>query len=179
MAILYAVRRTLYATIGDRMELKLSTNVISQVDVARVLRELKALDDFFAASKVRAAGTPMQLPKLTRLLEQTAQENNYSLLEEKDRKSLIAQLDYIIGKAPLLHISFAAEPAPSALEKILVWFRENIHPQALLQVGLQPSIAAGCVLRTTNKVFDMSMREHLEQQQKFLAQLIDTAAKKQ
>jgi F0F1-type ATP synthase delta subunit len=78
----------------------------------------------------------------------------------------------------LLHISFAAEPSTQALEKILVWFRANIHPQALLQVGLQPTIAAGCVLRTPNKVFDMSLRNHLIEQQKYLMQLIDVAAKK-
>jgi hypothetical protein len=161
------------------VELKLPLTVLSQVDVARCLREINALNDFFVRSKVRQPGTPMQMPKLTILLDQVARENNYNLSEENDRKNLAAQLDYIIGKAPLLHISFAAEPSPKALEKILIWFRSNIHPQALLQVGLQPTIAAGCVVRTSNKVFDMSLREHLNQQQKFLAQLIDGAARKQ
>lgn len=160
------------------MELKLSTNIVSQVDVARMVRELKSLEDFFIATKVRPAGSSLQLPKLTRLLEQVAKENNYNLLEEEHRKALSQQLDMVLGNAPLLHISFAAEPSPGALEKILVWFRTNIHPQALLQVGLQPSIAAGCVVRTPNKVFDMSLREHLNDQQKFLAQLIDVADKK-
>jgi F0F1-type ATP synthase delta subunit len=160
------------------VELKLSTNIISQVDVARILRELKDLEDFFAANKTRPAGSALQLPKLTRLLDEIAKDNDYNLLEEAHRKALKQQLDVVLGKAPLLHISFAAEPSPKALEKILVWFRTNIHPQALLQVGLQPSIAAGCVVRTANRVFDMSLREHLNDQQKFLAQLIDVAAKR-
>jgi F0F1-type ATP synthase delta subunit len=160
------------------MDIKLSTNIVSQVDVARILREIKNLDDFFIATKARPAGTQLRLPKLTHLLDQLAKENNLNLLEEEHRKVLKKELDQIIGNAPLLHISFAAEPSTKALEKILIWFRANIHPQALLQVGLQPTIAAGCVVRTANKVFDMSLREHLIQQQKFLAQLIDTAAKK-
>jgi F0F1-type ATP synthase delta subunit len=160
------------------VELKLSTNVIGQVDVARILRELKDLEDFFVAAKTRSAGTSMQLPKLTRLLDEVAKENNYNLLEEDQRKALMQQLETVIGKAPLLHISFAADPSPKALEKILIWFRTNIHPQALLQVGLQPSIAAGCVVRTSNKVFDMSLREYLNEQQKYLTQLIDVAAKR-
>lgn len=160
------------------MELKLPLTVVSQIDVARMLREINALNDFFVQTKVRQSGTPMQLPKLTLLLEQVARDNNLNLLEEKDRRNLASALDQVIGKAPLLHISFAAEPSPKALEKILTWFRTNIHPQALLQVGLQPTIAAGCVVRTANKVFDMSLREHLNQQQKFLAQLIDGAAKR-
>jgi hypothetical protein len=128
------------------MAIQLSTNIVSQVDVARILRELKNLDDFFIAAKTRTTGSPMQLPRLTRLLD-------------------------------LLHISFAAEPSTQALEKILIWFRTNIHAQALLQVGLQPTIAAGCVLRTNNKVFDMSLRENLSKQKPFLVQLIDSAVK--
>jgi F0F1-type ATP synthase delta subunit len=160
------------------MAIQLSTNIISKVDVSRILRELKSLDDFFIATNARSAGTPMQLPKLTRTLDQIAKDNNFNLLEEDHRKSLNQELNNVISKSPLVHISFAEEPSPKALEKILVWFRTNIHAQVLLQVGLQPSIAAGCVIRTSNRVFDLSLREHLIKQQPFLMQLIDTAAKK-
>jgi F0F1-type ATP synthase delta subunit len=160
------------------MALQLSANIIGQVDIARILRELKSLDDFFAAAKTRPAGTSMQLPKLTRLLDQVAKENNFNLLEESNRKELYRELDQIVSTAPLLHISFAAEPSTQALEKVLIWLRANIHPQVLLQVGLQPAIAAGCVVRTANKVFDMSLRENLKEHQQYLMQLIDTAAKR-
>jgi F0F1-type ATP synthase delta subunit len=160
------------------MAIKLPTNIVSQVDVSRILRELKSLDDFFIASKARTAGTPMQLPRLTRLLDQVARENNFNLIDEAHRKALSQELDTIIASAPLLHISFAAEPSPKALEKILIWFRTNIRPDALLQVGLQPTIAAGCVVRTSNKVFDMSLKEHLTEQEQYLMQLIDIAAKR-
>jgi hypothetical protein len=61
------------------VELKLPLNVISQVDVARMLREVNALNDFFVQTKARQPGTPMQMPKLTLLLEQVARENNYNL----------------------------------------------------------------------------------------------------
>ena len=71
-----------------------------------------------------------------------------------------------------MHISFAAEPSVKALETILVWLRDNIHPKVLLQVGLQPAVAAGCVLRTPNKVFDMSLRAYLDRQGDYLVQLI-------
>jgi F0F1-type ATP synthase delta subunit len=158
------------------VELKLPNSVVSQVDVARILRELNSLNDFFAGTAKRQAGTSMQLPKLTRLLDQVATDNGLNLLEEKDRKVLSEQLNLVLGKAPLLHISFAAEPSPKALERILVWFRQNIHPQALLQVGLQPTIAAGCVVRTSNKLFDMSLRSYLKDQEPYLVQLINGAA---
>lgn len=161
------------------MEFKLPLNIVSQVDVARILREINALNDFFVQNSVRQAGTPMKMPRATRLLEQVAADNSYNLLEEKHRVALAAQLNQILGKAPLLHISFATEPSPKALDRILLWFRTNIHQQALLQVGLQPTIAAGCVLRTPNKIFDMSMRAYLKEQEGYLVQLINGAAKKQ
>jgi F0F1-type ATP synthase delta subunit len=43
----------------------------------------------------------------------------------------------------------------------------------MLQIGLQPAIAAGCMLRTTNKVFDMSLRTHLMKQSDYLARMIE------
>jgi F0F1-type ATP synthase delta subunit len=159
------------------MDIKLPLNIVSPVDLNRLVRELKSLEEFFIAAKSRPAGMDLKLPTLTRSLDEVAKENNYNLLEEEHRQTLYKQLSQIVGDAPLIHISFAAEPSPKALEKLIMWFRTNIHSYTLLQVGLQPTIAAGCVVRTTNKVFDMSLREHLHQQQKFLAQLIDTAAK--
>jgi F0F1-type ATP synthase delta subunit len=159
------------------MELRLPLSVVSQVDVARLIRELNGLEDFFAGAALRRSGSPLPPPRLTRLLDQVAADNKCNLLDAAQRKNLQTALNQILGVAPLLHISFAAEPSPKALERILVWFRSNIHPQALLQVGLQPTIAAGCVLRTPNKLFDMSMRSYLKKQEPYLAQLIAGAAR--
>ena len=154
------------------MELNLPTGVISQVDVARLIRELNALEDFFTAADTRKSGTPMTPPSLTRMLSTIAHENKCNLLDKQQRQQLSAKLNQILKNAPLLHISFASDPPPKFLERILVWMRTNIHPQTLLQVGLQPTIAAGCVLRTPNKVFDMSLRTYLKEQEPYLTRLI-------
>lgn len=155
--------------------LKLPSNIAGQTDVARVLRELNSLNDFFVEAKIRAGGTALQPPKLSRLLDQLAKDNSVNLLDIDARTKLLAALEAIYQQAPKLHISFAAEPSQRAFEKILVWIRQNIHPQALVQIGLQPAIAAGCMLRTPNKVFDMSLRSSLETQEPFLTQLIKGA----
>lgn len=155
------------------MELKIPSTVISQVDVARLMRELNGLDDFFVGAEARSPGTPMKPPRLSRLLDTLAKDNQFNLLEEPHRKRLGSQLNEVIGKAPLLHMSFASEPSPKALEKILGWLRQNIHPYTLLQVGLQPTIAAGCVLRTPNKVIDMSLRNNIKKHEGYLVKLIE------
>jgi F0F1-type ATP synthase delta subunit len=154
------------------VELKLPTGVVSQVDTARLIRELNSLEDFFTAANARHAGTPMTPPRLTRMLDALAKDNNCNLLDQAQRQKLVGQLDQVLKTAPLLQVSFATEPPPRILEQILVWLRSNIHPQTLLQVGLQPTIAAGCMLRTPNKVFDMSLRSHLREQESYLVKLI-------
>lgn len=157
------------------MEFKLPLSVISASDLGRLVRELANLDEYFISSSARQAGQPNQPPRLTRPLDQIARENKINLLDEAHRHALAGQLEKIQSGAPALHISFASEPPPKILEKILSWLRENVHPYALLQVGLQPSMAAGCVLRTPNKVFDMSLRKHLEAQRGYLGDLIKGA----
>ena len=41
----------------------------------------------------------------------------------------------------------------------MTWLRREIHPLVLMTVGLQPNIGAGCIVRTTNKYFDFSLRQ--------------------
>jgi F0F1-type ATP synthase delta subunit len=163
--------------VGPNQTLKLPNNLVSQVDVARVIRELNSLNDFFISSEARKSGTPMTPPRLTRQLDQLARDNGINLLESAHRQQLYGWLNESLGNAPLIHISFAAEPSTKALDVIVIWFRSNIHPQALLQVGLQPTIAAGCVVRTANRVFDMSMRSYLKKQEPYLVELIAGAAR--
>lgn len=152
--------------------LKLSPLLVSPSDIARLQREVVSLNDFFVAAKARQTGTTMQLPKLTRILSQTAKDNDFNLLEETDRQKLSQELKNTIDHSPTMHVSFATEPSPKALEKLVIWLRSNIHPQALIQVGLQPSIAAGCFLRTDNKTFDMSLRAGLKKTEPMLLKLI-------
>lgn len=157
--------------------LVLPLSVISPVDVTRLIRELNGLEDFFNSAAARVSGTPVNLPRLSRLLEQLSNDNKCNLLDQPQRQTLIAQLNQLLKQAPSLHISFAADPQPKAMERIVVWLRDNIHPQLLLQVGLQPTIAAGCVLRTPNKLFDMSLRSYLKKQEPYLVQLIAGASR--
>lgn len=159
------------------MELKLPLSITSRIDIARVMRELHSLDDFLVQAAVRATGQPMQLPKLSRQLEEVTSVNQFSLLDESNRKELYAKLNTMLSKCPQLHISFAAEPSPKAMARILLWLRESIHPQILVVVGLQPTIAVGCAVRTPNLFFDLSMRQYLAQQEPYLAQLIKEAAR--
>jgi F0F1-type ATP synthase delta subunit len=154
----------------DHVRLPLS--VITTIDLARVCRELDDLDEFLLQATLRKPGTPMQLPRLSKMLDDTATINKVNLLEEKQRKILISALTIAKDKAPRLHISFSAEPSPLFITKISEFIRKNIDQIALMQIGLQPTIAAGCVLRSSNRQFDFSLRQHLRESRPILVDLI-------
>lgn len=157
------------------MALRIPTTLVSQSDINRLIRELDGLNDFFISAAARKAGSPVKPPRITFLLEQLARDNKFNLLEESQRLNFKTELEQILKSAPLLHISFAAEPSPKVIDIILGWLRTNVHPLILLQVGLQPTIAAGCVVRTQNHIFDMSLRSYLQQQEGYLVELIQGA----
>ncbi len=148
--------------------LLIPTRLVSPTDLGRVLRELEALDDTLRQASLRRGGTTVNLPKTTRTLEDLSSLNKCSLLEENSRVKLLELLRQFFDNYPKIHMSFTVEPSARFVENIILWLRKNIHPQILLDIGLQPSIAAGCVVRTTNKVFDMSLRHSLRENRHFL-----------
>lgn len=158
------------------MELKLPLTLVSQSDINRMLREITTLDDYFISARAHRQNANSLLPHMTSMLTGLASDNKYNLAEEPQRNELKTKLQNVLKTAPVLHISFATDPEPRVIETILGWLRANIYSHALLAVGLAPSIAAGCILRTPNKIFDMSLQSHLKSQEKYLVELIKESA---
>jgi F0F1-type ATP synthase delta subunit len=153
----------------NKVSFALPTQVFGVVEVRRVSRELEALNEYMRQAGLREAGTKQDtLPRVSRLLDATAAENNLNLLVPEDRKALTAELEQVLEKAPTVHMSFASDPSAAFLEKIVSWLRSNIHPFMLIRLGLQPSIAAGCVMRTANRAFDFSLRHRFTEERKLL-----------
>ena len=156
-------------------KLKLPDRLSGSADLGKTLRELEKIDDFLYQTKIRTPGRPVTLPKSSKTLDELVEINSLSLLEEADRKKLLEILEKLQETSPVIHISFASEPTVSVMEKIVGWCRENIHPYVLVNNGLQPSVIVGCEVRTTNKVFDMSLRSKFEKMQDVLAKQLEEA----
>jgi F0F1-type ATP synthase delta subunit len=152
--------------------LELPLSVVSRVDVGRLLREVEALDSFLKQSAIREPGTPIKLPRTSRLLDEMVQNNKLNVLHEDSRQRLTSFLEEVRNHAPTLHMSFSADPSPAFTQRLITWLRSEIHPIVLLQVGLQPNIGAGSVVRTTNKYFDFSLRSRFKQKGDVLTQLL-------
>lgn len=149
-------------------KITLLDEIIGRIDIGRLIIELDKLDNFFKQTELRTPGVSISSPKTTASLEKLADQNKLSLLKKEDRKLLISQLTDIKQNSPKIHISFAVEPQPVFAQKIVNWIRKNIHPQALIEIGLQPNISIGCIIRTTNRIFDMSLKQRFNNSKKIL-----------
>ncbi|HEU4966297.1 MAG TPA: F0F1 ATP synthase subunit delta [Candidatus Saccharimonadales bacterium] len=152
--------------------------VMTVSDVSRLTHELVSLDNYMHQQKIRTPGQPMaKMPKTTRMLDELAVVNGVNLLEPAAREYLAVFLQQLAAHAPVVHISFAVDPSSAFLQKIVLWFRKNTDPHVLVRVGLQPSLAAGCVVRTPNKYFDMSLRQHLQKRRPLLRDAVAALGK--
>ena len=134
--------------------------VSSSADVSRLLRELESIDERLLQLKLRKGGDALSLPRTSYLLNKLVEINKLSLLNDNDRQHLQSFLQLVKQQAPQLHISFSTDPQPAFLERLMAWLRQEVHPQVLVSIGLQPNIGAGCILRTTNRRFDFSLRQN-------------------
>ncbi|MEO7364229.1 MAG: hypothetical protein ABIV43_01830 [Candidatus Saccharimonadales bacterium] len=153
--------------------LQLPLQVTSPVDVGRLLRELDSIDSLLSQAALRPAATEVKLPKTTGLLDQAVELNKLNLSEAGHREKLLVFLRSVKDKAPLLHVSFSADPSTQFIERLMTWLRKEIDPTLMLTVGLQPNIGAGCIVRSTNKHFDFSLRQDFAKKRNLLLEKID------
>jgi F0F1-type ATP synthase delta subunit len=163
----------------QKQEPQLPILVFGVVEVRRLKREMEALDEFMRQSAIREPGKQVALPRVSRVLDALAGDNGRNLLQQSDRQELMQFLVAIEQHAPTIHMSFASDPSSAFVAQMVTWLRTNIHPQILLQIGLQPTIAAGCVVRTPSKYFDLSLRQNLSQQRAKLVEALDSIATKE
>lgn len=149
---------------------QLSNQIVSEADLARMIRELENVDDFLYQANIRTPGTSTTLPKTSAALNETSEINGLSLLEETKRKRLLEVLRQIEKRSISIHISFAAEPSNAFMQRVVSWSRENINSYLLINVGLQPLLAVGCEVRSVNKIFDLSLRKRLEECRQILVE---------
>ena len=141
--------------------------IVGRVDLGRVQREIGQIHTALQAQALRSP-TVVGLPKLSQLLDEFVQANKLNLLEISDRSNAVEFLEDIKNNSPRVHVSFSADPSAQFMAKITTWFRQNVHPTVLIAVGLQPGIGAGCVVRTPNKYFDLSLGKSLADNRELL-----------
>lgn len=134
-------------------------SVVTRSDIGRLATEAETMDNFLQAAAVRQPGDAVQIPKTSNVFDELVSLNKLNLLQPADRQILIHSLAELRTKAPTLHLSFNTDPSPVFQQRLVTWIRQQMHPYMLLQIGLQPSIGAGCMLRATSKFYDFSLKQ--------------------
>lgn len=142
----------------------LPSALLGRADIARLVREVEAMENELEAQKVRAGEqfTGYKLPTVSRSLSDFLELNQIDAGNDQARMQLKEHLRVLKDKAPIMHLTFAVEADPEFLQQMVKWLRENIHPQALISVGLQPALVGGVYVRTPNHVHDFSLRALLQ-----------------
>lgn len=145
----------------------------SRQDIIRVHREVQAFIDT-ANQSIMRHDNPVKYPGISEHLRAIALQNQIDMRDMKQCGSLLTQLDEVKEKAPSVHISFPTEPTSEVLQRIVVWFRSEIDSHVVIQVGIQPTIAVGVIIRTPNQQFDFSLRQHLFDHQNKLKEAVNS-----
>lgn len=157
---------------AETVGLKLPVGVVGPGDVRRLQRELEQLEDTLQQMRLRTNAPVAKLPRASRQLEEFASTNRLNLLLPDDRQRTAAYLSSALRTAPVLHMSFAAEASRKFTTEIVLWLRNNLRPDVLVDIGLEPTIAAGCIVRTPNHLYDFSLRARFDKQAALLAEKV-------
>ena len=157
-------------------QLALPLALVSRADLSRCLREIEKLDDYFHQAALRGSNA-RDLPRLGHVLDAVASSNGLNLLHAEHRSAIREFLVKLKAQAPVVHMSFPSEAGSDFTGRLLTWFRSEAHPYTVLHIGLQPDLAAGCVMRTSNKFFDFSFRARFEKSKAKLIAALEAADK--
>ena len=147
---------------GER-QYSLPPSVATQSDLRRLIAELEAIDNILTSDEIRQRTGHATIGHMT-LSEQLGdfiELNQCPVDDDHQRSELLGSLRQLKDRAPVIHMTFATTAEREVLSKIVAWLREKVNPQAVISVGLQPELIGGAYIRTTNKVFDMSIRSQL------------------
>jgi hypothetical protein len=158
----------------------LPASVVGPADLVRLKRDLEALNNLQdqADLRARAGGPKAEVFEAGKVLSELAASNEFDLHKTTDRRQLLTELETTIKSAPTVTMSFAVDPSAAFMAKIVDWLRTSIDPMVLVRVGLQPSIAAGCTLRTGSRIYDFSLRNKFTEQRPMLIKRLSDASQK-
>ena len=148
----------------DYTTLVLPSSVVTKRDVSRMVTEAERIDSEMTTATVHAhiANGMVQSPAFSGQFSDFLTQNKLVFEESGARTELIQQLRKLKDAAPVVHLTLAVQADPESLQQLTQWFRNSVHPQVVVAVGLQPALVAGVYVRTPNRVLDYSLRHALE-----------------
>ena len=147
----------------SELQYTLPASVATQQDLRRLMNEVERIDNALVEAEIhqRTGHSSDEELVLSRQLGDFVAANEIDIKDGGARAGLITALRQLKDSAPVVHVTFAASAGRDELAKLVDWVRQSVHPQAVLTIGLSPELIGGAYVRTTNKVFDLSVRSQL------------------
>jgi len=145
-------------------QLTLPPSVVTKLDVSHLVSELEQIDNQQTADTVRekVGGQAQAGALLSEQLTDFLQQNQLTIGDGLERSELIKRVRTLKENVPIIHLTFAVAADRESLRQLVEWVRSSLHPQAVIDVGMQPALIAGVSVRTPNRVHDLSMRSVLK-----------------
>jgi hypothetical protein len=156
------------------MEFKLDNSIYKLAQLRRISFELNQLILKIEQNRIIDPNYQIAQNSLGVEVVKLIELNNIDINSISDLKRLESSLEQIGQHPALIHFSFNQEADSQVLQKLVAYIRENIYPNVLISVGLDPSITIGCRIRLTNKSFDFSLRSRLNKNKDLLLDKIRT-----
>ena len=139
------------------------TSLVTRADLRRLIAEVEVVDNDLLTGQIhqRTGHGDAQPVSISAMLSDFIEVNSANLQSQPARSDLLIELKRLNSRAPIAHLTFAASVKRDVLSRLASWLREKVHPQSLIEVGLQPNLIGGVHIRTTNQVFDLSIRGRL------------------
>lgn len=149
--------------VSTTTEFVMPPSIVTRLDVSRLIAEMERIDNDLTTrdAQIRSNIPVTEQIDFTEQLREFLAVNHIEIGDTADRLDLISKLRRLKMVAPTVHMTFASSADTESLRRLIVWLRESVHPQALMTVGLQPSLIGGVYVRTPNHVHDFSMRAKL------------------
>ena len=145
--------------------IKLPSIALGTTEINQILRELRLLNDQTMQFTIRHPDKPILLLSAGYLLDKLIADNELDLVTPAARDELRRVLENIKTQSPVINISFARDVISNEIEPIINWIRSELHPTALIHIGIKPEIIGGCIIRTANHYYDFSFKQYFNKVQ--------------
>ena len=147
------------------MKLNLQDSVYSPQDLKAIILEVRKYARWASQYSIKmrvSKDKPDQPPIIslaaTNLIKVWAEANP---LSEKSLGELIAALETLEANSPRITITLAAAPSNSLKKTLVVWCREHIDPNILVDFHFNSTLLGGMVVRYGSHVYDWSFRRQI------------------
>ena len=161
--------------VKEMKDFVLPPSVVSKADLSHLVSEVERLDNELTAASVRekAGASSQEQPKPSEMLGDFLAANELELSDSHSRSQLVKQLRQLKDTVPVIHMTFAVSADYESMQQIAQWLRSSVNPQAVLAVGLQPSLIGGVYLRTPNHIQDLSVKAKLSGRRNLLVEELE------